>query len=148
MVPFGFTNALAAFICLINNVFGKYLDGFFLVFLDGILNYSENEEEHVEHLRLTLKLLKKHKLYARLSNYEFYEDRIHYLGHIISDKGISRDLEKIEAMMSWPAPRELAYVISFVGLAWYCRKFTKEDSTGKVEPIYRLRKPTCKRVVP
>ena len=55
--------------------------------------YSENEEEHVEHLRLTLKLLKKHKLYVGLRNYELYEDRIHYLGHIISDKGIFRDPE-------------------------------------------------------
>ena len=54
----------------------------------------------MEHLRLTLKLLKKHKLYARLSNYDFYEDIIHYLGHIIWDKGIYVDCEKIEAIMS------------------------------------------------
>ena len=59
------------------------MDRLVLVLPDGILIYFKNEEEHVEHLRLTLKLLRKHKLYARLINDDFYEDRIHYLGHII-----------------------------------------------------------------
>ena len=66
MVSFGFTDAPATSMCLMNNVFGKFLDRLVLVFLDGILIYSKNEEEHVEHLRLTLKLLRKHKLYAGL----------------------------------------------------------------------------------
>ena len=74
--------------CLVNNVFSKYLDRFVLVFLDGILIYSKNGEEHVEHLKLILKWLQKHKLYARLSSDDFYEDGIHYLGHNISYKGI------------------------------------------------------------
>ena len=148
MVPFGFTNAPATFMCLMNNVSSKYLDRFVLIFLDGILIYFESGEEHVEHLRLTLKLLRKHKLYAMLRNYDFYEDRIHHLGHIISDKGISGDPENIEAMMNWPAPRNLTYIRPFVGLAGYCSKLTKEDSAGKVEPMYILRKPTCELVVP
>ena len=87
----------------------------------------------MEHLRLNLKLLKKHKLYASLSKCDFYEDRIHHLGHIISNRGISGDPEKIEAMMNWHTPRKSTDVISFVGLAGYCRKITEEDSTSKVE---------------
>ena len=67
MVPFGLTNAPATFMCLMNSVFGRYLDKFVLFFLDDILIYSNNEEEHEEHLRLTLKLLREHKLYAKLS---------------------------------------------------------------------------------
>ena len=78
----------------------------------------------MEHLRLTLKLLRKHKLYAGLRKCEFYEDRINYLGHIISDRGISGDPKRIEAQMSWPASRNLTNVRSFVGLTMYCRKFT------------------------
>ena len=60
VVPFGLTNAPATFMCLINNIFSKYLDKFGLVFLDDILVYSKNEEEHEEHLRLTLQFLRKH----------------------------------------------------------------------------------------
>ena len=66
MVPFGLTNAPATFMCLMNSVFSRHLDKFVLVFLDDILIYSKNEEEHEEHLRLTLKVLREHKLYAKL----------------------------------------------------------------------------------
>ena len=58
MVPFGFPNAPATSMCLSNNVFNGYLDKFVLVFLDGILTYSKDEEEHVEHFRLIFKLLR------------------------------------------------------------------------------------------
>ena len=95
-VPFGLTNAPTTFMCLMNSVFSKYLDKFVLVFLDGILVYSKNEEEHEEHLRLTLQLLREHQLYAKLSKCDFYRDRIQYLGHIISKEGISVDPEKVE----------------------------------------------------
>ena len=98
-----------------NNVFGKFLDRLVLVLHDGIITYSKNEEEHVEHLRLTLKFLKKYKWYAGLRKYDFYKDGIHYLGHIILDKGIFVDLEKIEAMIFWSVPRELTDVKIFCG---------------------------------
>ena len=65
VVPFGLTNAPATFMCLMNSVFSRYLDKFILVFLDDILVYSQNEEEHEEHLRLTLQLLREHQLYAK-----------------------------------------------------------------------------------
>ena len=76
VVPFGLTNAPATFMCLMNSVFSKYLDKFVLVFLDDILVYSKNEEEHEENLRLTLQLLRDHQLYAKLSKCHFYRDRI------------------------------------------------------------------------
>ena len=90
----------------------------------------------------------KHKLNSKLSNYDFYEDGIHYLGHIILDKGISVDPEKIEAMMSWPTQKKLTDIRYFVGLAGYCKKLTKQYFASKVNPMYRLRKPTCELVVP
>ena len=76
MVPFGLTNAPATFMCLMNSVFSRYLDKFVLVFLYDILVYSKNEEEHEEHLRLTLSLLREHQLYAKLNKCDFYRDRI------------------------------------------------------------------------
>ena len=125
MVPFGLTNAPAKFMSLINSVFNRYLDKFVLVFLDDILIYSKNEEEHEEHLRLTLQLLRDHKMYAKLSKCDFYIDRIHYLGHIISDEGISIDPEKIEAIMNWPTPRNVTDVRSFMGFVGYYKRFIK-----------------------
>ena len=123
MVPFGLTNAPATFMCLMNSVFSKYLDKFVLVFLDGILIYSKNEEEHEEHFRLTLQLLREHHFYAKLSKCDFYKDRIHYLGHIISDEGISVDPKKIKPIMNWPNPRNVIDVRYFMGLARYYRRF-------------------------
>ena len=122
MVPFDLTNTPAKFMCLMNSVFSRYLDKFFLVFLDDILIYSKNEEEHEDHLRLTLQLLREHQLYAKLSKCDFYRDIIRYLGHIISEEGISVDPEKIEAIMNWPTPL-VTDVRSFMGLAGYYRRF-------------------------
>ena len=76
VVPFGLTNAPATFMCLMNSVFSKYLNKFVLVFLNDILIYYKNEEEHEEHLRLTLKVLREHQLYAKLSKCDSYRDRI------------------------------------------------------------------------
>ena len=105
--------------CLMNSVFSGYLDKFVLVFLDDILVYSKNEEEHEEHLRLTLQLLREHPLYVKLNKCDFYRDRIQYLGHIISEQGISVDPEKIEAIMNWPTPRNVIDVRYFMGIAGY-----------------------------
>ena len=123
MVPFGLKNALATFMCLMNSVFSRYLDKFVLVFLDDILIYSKNEEEHEEHLRLTLQLLREHQLYANLSKCGFYRDRIYYLGHIILEEGISMDPENIEAITNWPTPRNVTDVRFFMGLAGYYKRF-------------------------
>src|SRR5882757_9879651 len=123
VVPFGLTNAPTTFMCLMSNVFNRYLDKFVLVFLDDILIYSKNEEENEEHLRLTLQLLQEHQLYAKLSKCDFYRDRIQYLGHIISKEGISVDPEKIGTIMNWPTPRNVTDVRSFMGLVEYYRRF-------------------------
>ena len=123
MVPFVLTNATTTFMCLMNSVFNRYLDKFFLVFLDDILIYSKNEEEHEEQLRIVLQLLREHKLYAKLSKCDFFKDRINYLGHIISYEGISMDPEKIEAIINWTTPRNVTDVRSFMGLVGYYRRF-------------------------
>ena len=65
---------------------------------------------------MTLQLLREHRLYAKLSKCDFYKDRIHYLGHIISDEGIYMDPENIEAIMNWPTPSNVADVRYFMGL--------------------------------
>jgi hypothetical protein len=85
VVPFGLTNAPATFMCLMNNVLNKFLDKFVLVFIDDILIYSKNRKEHEEHLRLVLQVLREHQLYAKFNKCEFFQKKIHYLGHVLSE---------------------------------------------------------------
>ena len=87
-MSFGLTNAPATFSRLMNSIFMEYLDKFVVVYLDDILIYSKNEEEHAEHLRLVLKKLREHRLYAKFSKCEFWLSEVTYLGHVISGKGI------------------------------------------------------------
>jgi hypothetical protein len=84
VVPFGMSNTPTVFMCLMNGVFRNYLDKFFIVFLNDVLVYSKTEEEHEQHLRMVLQVLREHQLYAKLSKCSFYQRQIHYLGHIIS----------------------------------------------------------------
>ena len=84
VVPFELTNALTTFMCLMNNVLSKFLDKFVLAFIDDILIYSKNGEEHEEHLRLVLQVLREHQLYAKFNKCEFFQKQIHYLGHVLS----------------------------------------------------------------
>ena len=67
VMPFGLTNAPAVFMCLMNNVLHKYLDKFVVVFIDDILIYSKTKEEHEEHLKVILQVLREHQLYAKFS---------------------------------------------------------------------------------
>ena len=104
MVLFGLTNALAAFMDLMHRVFQPYLDQFVVVFVDDILIYSQLEWEHEYYLRIVLQLLRDHQLYAKCSKCEFWFTEGRFLGHVVSAPGVSVDLEKVEAVMSWERP--------------------------------------------
>ncbi|GJT18597.1 putative reverse transcriptase domain-containing protein [Tanacetum coccineum] len=122
IMPFSLTNAPAIFIDLINRVCKPYLDKFVIVFIDDILIYSKTQEEHVEHLRLVLELLKKEKLYAKFSKCEFWLREVQFLGHVINGNGIHVDPSKIEIVKNWKAPRTPTEVCSFLGLVGYYRR--------------------------
>ncbi|GKC78823.1 putative reverse transcriptase domain-containing protein [Tanacetum coccineum] len=128
VMPFGLTNAPAVFMDLMNRVCRPYLDKFVIVFIDDILIYSKTQEEHVEHLRLVLELLKKEKLYAKFSKCEFWLREVQFLGHVINGNGIHVDPSKIEAVKNWKAPRTPTEVRSFLGLAGYYRRFIENFS--------------------
>ncbi|GKC26901.1 putative reverse transcriptase domain-containing protein [Tanacetum coccineum] len=123
MMSFGLTNAPAVFMDLMNRVCKPYLDKFVIVFIDDILVYSKDEEEHQKHLKIILELLKKERLYAKFSKCDFCLDSVQSLGHVIDRSGIHVDLAKIEAIKSWAAPMTPTEVRQFLGLARYYRRF-------------------------
>nr|GFA45114.1 retrotransposon protein, putative, Ty3-gypsy subclass [Tanacetum cinerariifolium] len=92
------------FMDLMNRVCKSYLDKFMIVFIDDILIYSKNKEEHGEHLKTILKLLKDEKLYAKFSKYDFWLNSVQFLGHVIDSSGIYVDPAKIEAIKIWATP--------------------------------------------
>ena len=128
VMPFGLTNAPAAFMSLMNTVFHEYLDKFIIVFVDDILVYSNNEEDHGKHLSIALQVLRENQLFAKLSKCDFWLKEVNFLGHVVSKAGVAVDPSKVRAVTDWPQPKSVTDIRSFLGLAGYYRKFIKDFS--------------------
>ncbi|GAU37258.1 hypothetical protein TSUD_319120 [Trifolium subterraneum] len=123
VMPFGLTNAPAVFMDYMNRIFQPYLDKFVVIFIDDILIYSKDPQEHSEHLRIVLDVLREKQLYAKFSKCEFWLSEVKFLGHVISQGGVSVDPSKVEAVLNWERPRTISEVRSFLGLAGYYQRF-------------------------
>jgi hypothetical protein len=137
VMSFGLTNAPAYFMYLMNKVFMEYLDKFVVVFIDDIVIFSKNEEEHNEHLCLVLQKLRKNHLYAKLNKCEFWLKEVSFLGYIISEGGISVDPSKVNDVLSWKTPQNVSDIRSFLSLVGYYRRFI--DGFSKIsKPMTEL----------
>jgi hypothetical protein len=121
VMSFVLTNARAYFMNLMNKVFMEYLDRFVMVFIDDILIYSKSDSDHEEHLILVLQKLWENQLYAKYNKCEFWIDEVPFLGHIISNGGISVDPAKVKEIVEWSIPSTVTEVQSFLGLVGYYR---------------------------
>ncbi|GJZ49722.1 putative reverse transcriptase domain-containing protein [Tanacetum coccineum] len=128
VMPFGLTIAPAVFMDLMNRVCKPYLDKFVIVFIDDILIYSRNKEEHTTHLRIILELLKKEKLYAKFSKCDFWICIVQFLRHLIDSQGLHVDPAKIKAVKNWTSPTTPTEIRQFLGLAGYYQRFIKDFS--------------------
>jgi hypothetical protein len=137
VMPFGLTNSPAAFQRFMNDIFSDMLDVCVIVYLDDILVYSDNPEDHRKHVREVLRRLRENNLYAGTKKCTFHTDTIEYLGYILSPTGLSMDPAKVQTIQDWPEPRKVKDVQSFLGFANFYRRFIHEYS-DIVVPLTRL----------
>ena len=150
-MPFGITNAPAQFTFMMNNLLGEYLDKFVIVFLDDVLIYSANPQDHVDHLRKVLGRLRHHQLYAKASKCDTMKISVEFLGQQIYAGGMTPTEAKLKAVRGWTIPQNVRDICSFLGFANYYRRFvrnfaeiadpltslTRKDAVWQWEPFQR-----------
>ena len=137
VMPFGLTNAPASFQSFINNVLRGYLDDFVVVYLDDILIYSENLEQHRKHVHKVLEQLDKADLRIEPEKSHFHKQEVDFLGFVISPNQIKMDPRKIKAILEWPRPQNVKDIQSFLGFGNFYRRFIQGYSKI-VNPLTKL----------
>jgi hypothetical protein len=120
-----------------NEILSNYLDVFCIVYLDDILIYSDDLEQHRQHVHLILKRVEEVGLTLKASKCEFCTDRTEYLGYIISPMGIQMDPGKVQAIAEWKEPVNVKALQSVLGFANFYRRFIKDFSKITI-PLTRL----------
>ncbi|KAF8761559.1 hypothetical protein RHS01_00207 [Rhizoctonia solani] len=137
VMPFGLRNAPQIFQRLMNHIFHDMIDVSVIIYLDDILIYSRNREEHTKHLREVLRRIRDNNLYLKLAKCLFYTTEVTYIGIVITPEGISMEKEKIKAVQEWKEPKTVKQLQSFIGFANFYRRFIKDFSTI-VKPLTLL----------
>ena len=136
VLPFGLTNALATFQGVMNRLFNPpqlsaagdgnsetHLSNFVTVFIDDILVFSKTAEEHVEHLKTVLNILREQEIYLKPSKCVWGQTELAYLGHIVSEHGLKPDPKKVQTVQEWPQPTTVTEIQQFLGLTNFFRKY-------------------------
>lgn len=125
VMPYGVTGGPTTFQLTMNSVLAPLLSKCVVVFIDDILIFSKNWDDHLLHIRTVFSILDQNQFKVNLSKCSFAQQKLHYLGHVISHEGVATDPTKVIAIKSWPTPRNAKDIRSFLGLAGYYRKFIK-----------------------
>ena len=134
---FGMANAPSSFVTMMNSIFREELGHSIVIYLDNIIVYSKNEDQHLVDLKRILIILRYNNLYAKPSKCEFFKSSLTFLGHTISNQGILADLEKIEVINKLPRPTCQKQLQSFLGLVAYVQRFIPHCSE-LTAPLSRL----------
>jgi RNase H-like domain found in reverse transcriptase/Reverse transcriptase (RNA-dependent DNA polymerase) len=137
VMPFGLTNAPGGFQRFLNGIFSDLLDVYVIIYLDDILIFSGNKDEHFRHVSEVLKRLRKHGLYANGKKCDFHSESVDYLGHIIGPNGLQMDPAKVKVIQDWPEPRKVKDIQSFLGFVNFYRQYIHNYS-NIVVPLTRL----------
>ena len=122
-MPFGLTNAPATFQAFMNEILGNLVNTYMVVYLDDIPIYSQNETEHVGHVKEVLRRLRDNNLYVKGSKCVFHADEVRFLGFNVNAKGLTMDTDKVQRILDWPAPSSVKTLQSFLGFANFYRRF-------------------------
>ena len=144
VMPFGLTNSPAVFQHMMNDIFQDLLDVCVIVYIDDILIFSNNQEEHDQHVKIVLECLREHSLFAKLEKCSFDTDSVEFLGYIVSPTGVHMDPKKVETITSWATPKSVHDIQSFLGFGNFYRTFIK-DFSEITAPLTSL---TCKDKTP
>ena len=136
-MPFGLTNAPATFQRLMESCLGELHLNWCIIYLDDIIVFSRTPEEHIHRLRAVFEKLKAAGLKLKLSKCDFFKKEIKYLGHVVSEQGVSADPDKIKAVTEWPQPTTVTEVRSFLGFVSYYRRFIPNFSKV-AKPLNKL----------
>ena len=136
-MPFGLTDTLATFQCLMETCLEEMHLKWCIIYLDDIIVFSKTPEEHIERLRGVFTKLAATGLRLKPSKCEFFKSKVNYLGHIVTKEGIETDPRKIEAIEKWPIHREVTEVRSFLGFTnYYCKFIPRYAQVAK--PLNQL----------
>ena len=138
-MQFGLINAPAIFQKQINSVLGEYLDKFIIVYLNNIIIYLENKEEHKEHIKQVLKRLQEEQMLVAIKKYEFFTRKTNFIGFIIKPGKISIDPKKVKAIVSQQELENVIQLRSFLGFYNYYRRFIAQQLKS-IKPFTRLTK--------
>jgi len=117
----GLANAPAVFQQFINEVFGDLLDIFVVVYLDDILIYLDNLEDHCGYVKEVLRHLWLHKLFASPAKCVFHKESVEFLGFVLGPQGLLMNKQKVQTIRDWPMPQQLKEVQSFLEFSnFYC----------------------------
>lgn len=129
VMPFGLSNAPSTFMRVMNQALRPFIGKFVVVYFDDILIFSLSFDEHIQHLREVLLVLRRDKLFATMKKCSFGSPQVHFLGYIVSSDGLSVDPDKVSAIQTWPQPTTLTEARSFHGLASFYRRFVHHFSS-------------------
>ncbi|CAI7765523.1 unnamed protein product [Closterium sp. NIES-54] len=125
-MPFGLTNAPATFQMTMIEAFRPLLDKCVKVYLDDILVYSRDKQQHLEDLETVFTVLDEHRLLTKGSKCDFFHDRLEFLGHVISEAGVEIDPKKLDTVKAWHPPTNITELQSFLGFVNYVRRFVPD----------------------
>ena len=123
MIPFGLANAPSTFQSYIDKALHHLLDVTVIVYLNDILVYSDNVEEHEGYVKEVLEALQETGLFAKLEKCEFSVDTVEFLGFIVNPTGITMDPNRVTTVTEWPTPASVKDIQSFLGFCNFYRRF-------------------------